>query len=421
MLREQDETGEPFDCAVEDFHALQVPPRALLRMHRIVYYHVAMGRLAQARRASGTEQPARLGQAAGALKVLRRFRRDADLRALERVAQADLLLQQGHPVRALRALSELDTADRHDLPMADYEGARVRARALAVLDHGAAAGRQARFALEIADDEGWPHRAGWVIDEFGETVVRRVRGSIGSGSGAGSWSALSRGRGAAERPSTAISEAGEAQIHLQRQRLQALQQVSLAASRVVDPAVLARISLDHTLEILSAERAFLFLTDENDDLVPFLGRTADGDDISEITGHSASLVQLVHRDRSPLVVTGTEQGEALGAQSVVLHGLRSIVIAPLLLDQRRLGVVYLDSHVAKGVFTADDVDILTALTTHIATSSGDRPCSAAGDLGADRPPRTRPRRTASRGDPRHWPGRQLPTWSSPGCSTGRAG
>jgi diguanylate cyclase (GGDEF)-like protein len=68
------------------------------------------------------------------------------------------------------------------------------------------------------------------------------------------------------------------------------------------------------------------------------------------------------------VVTGTEQGEAFGSRSMVTYGLRSIVVAPLLLDDRLLGVVYLDSRVAKGMFTADDVETLIAITHHVAVS-----------------------------------------------------
>ena len=33
-----------------------------------------------------------------------------------------------------------------------------------------------------------------------------------------------------------------------------------------------------------------------------------------------------------------------------------------------MGVVYLDSRVAKGIFTRDDVDILMAITNHVAIS-----------------------------------------------------
>ena len=46
---------------------------------------------------------------------------------------------------------------------------------------------------------------------------------------------------------------------LNRRRLDALQQLSLAAATVLDPGELARVALDETLRILGAERAFLFL------------------------------------------------------------------------------------------------------------------------------------------------------------------
>src|SRR5205814_8313839 len=44
------------------------------------------------------------------------------------------------------------------------------------------------------------------------------------------------------------------------------------------------------------------------------------------------------------------------------------MVAPLLFDGRLRGVVYRDSRVAKGMFTAEDVDILTAITNHVAVS-----------------------------------------------------
>ena len=44
------------------------------------------------------------------------------------------------------------------------------------------------------------------------------------------------------------------------------------------------------------------------------------------------------------------------------------MVAPLLLDGRLLGVVYLDSRVAKGMFTAADVGVLAAITTHVAAA-----------------------------------------------------
>jgi diguanylate cyclase (GGDEF)-like protein len=51
-----------------------------------------------------------------------------------------------------------------------------------------------------------------------------------------------------------------------------------------------------------------------------------------------------------------------------VHGLRSIMIAPLKFNGLLRGVVYLDSRIAKGVFTSADVDILKAITNHVAVS-----------------------------------------------------
>jgi diguanylate cyclase (GGDEF)-like protein len=150
--------------------------------------------------------------------------------------------------------------------------------------------------------------------------------------------------------------------------LEALQQVSLAAARVLDPRELARVALDETVRILGAERAFLFLLDESGALVPHLGRDADGADLEALTGYSTSLVERVHASGEPLVVTSDEEGRALGSQSAAAFGLRSIMVAPLRLKDRLLGVVYLDSRVARGIFTGDDVDILMAIINHVAVS-----------------------------------------------------
>jgi diguanylate cyclase (GGDEF)-like protein len=123
------------------------------------------------------------------------------------------------------------------------------------------------------------------------------------------------------------------------------------------------------IRILGAERAILFLVDAGSGrLVPQLCRTDHGQEPDELTGYSMTLVEQVASSRRALVVAGTEEGAALGARSVLVHGLRSIIIAPLRLEERLLGVVYLDSRVAKGIFTVDDVDILTAIANHVAVT-----------------------------------------------------
>src|SRR5206468_2807038 len=62
----------------------------------------------------------------------------------------------------------------------------------------------------------------------------------------------------------------------------------------------------------------------------------------------------------------SDEGEVLGSKSAVAHNLRSIIAAPLLLRDAALGVVYLDSRLAKGIFTRDDVSVLGAICNHVA-------------------------------------------------------
>jgi eukaryotic-like serine/threonine-protein kinase len=332
---EQDELGEAFEAAVEALHRLNLTPAVVtFDAIGVPFVYEALGRVAQAQRA-----PDRLGVAEHAVRRLGTMARRPVLRGFHQVATAALAVVRGDHAGALKLLGRAEERlVRLDAPLLHYEAARVRARALRGLGQTAQADRHARVALMLAGDHGWGRRARWVRTEFGLQGAESTH----------------RGRSY----TTHTDVAGDRY----RRRLDALQQVSAAAAKVLDPQELARVALDETVRIFGAERAMLFV---NGDL--FVGR-AGAADLTNADGYSASLVERVAADRKSLVVTGSEEGAALGSQSAVVHGLRSIMIAPLELDGRLLGVVYLDSRVAKGVFTEDDVDILTAVTRHIAVS-----------------------------------------------------
>jgi diguanylate cyclase (GGDEF)-like protein len=343
VLVEQGELGAPFEQAVAEYEALGLAPGRVLRPIRMINYQIARGRLAQVRAGGPDDRCALVAVADRAVRMVGRAAGPPELKVRSLLARADLLVLREQPGPALDLLAGIDLYLVPDAPLVAFERALIRARALTLIGSEEAR-RQARVAWSIATDQHWPHRVAAVAAEFGLATIERGMSSL--------------------QPSHASPHSG-----LERQRLQALQQVSAAASRVLDPGELARIALDETIRILAADRAFLFLTDpQTGGLVAHLGRDAEGQDVPELIGYSTSLVERVRVSGQPLVVTGTEEGAALGAASVVLHGLRSILVAPLQLEGRLLGVVYLDSQVAKGIFTADDAGILTALTNHIATS-----------------------------------------------------
>jgi eukaryotic-like serine/threonine-protein kinase len=349
-LVERTDLGEPFERVVGEFEQLGLRPCELLAEQRVFFIYQALGRLAQCHQASRDRRGAYRAVAERAVDLLGQAANNRTLRAFHRLARADLKLLAGRPEAALRDLVRTEEqVIRLHAPLVGYEMARVRARALRAVGEPAHAAQQARYALMIAIDQQWAHRARWVRSEFGIDDDAAVRGTA-----AGS--------------ATAGGTAGSNDA-LNRRRLAALQQVSLASATVLDPRELARVALDETVRILGAERAYLFLVDPDlDQLVPHLGRDDDGKDIEELTAYSTTLVERVRKTGEAVVVTGSEEGLALGSRSVQTHGLRSIMVAPLLFDRRLLGVVYLDSRVAKGMFTAEDVDILTAITNHVAVS-----------------------------------------------------
>jgi eukaryotic-like serine/threonine-protein kinase len=345
---ELDELGEPLDRVLADMAHLKITPSRAHPTQRILWVSLAYGRLEQCRTASAEDRPARLAAAKAAVEATRKLGRLPMYRVHHLVLSAGYRHLAGDHRAALRLLAEAELKS-HDFgfPLLDYEIARFRARALHALGHTGAARRYAASALAIATSQQWEHRTRWIRAEFriGDTSLPGASAGVGS------------------IPSFAITN------ERFRRRLDALQQVSLAAATVLDPQQLARVALDETIRIFGAERAFLWLLDESTGhLAPHIGRDSDGTDLAELTGYSTTLVDRVRSGGDALVFTADSDGRSVGSESAVAHGLRSVMVAPLRLKDRLLGLVYLDSRVVKGIFTDGDVDILVAITNHVAVS-----------------------------------------------------
>jgi len=342
---EQRDLGAAFDRVAADVAELGISTKALLVPLRGLYAYLALGRIEQCRTATPEQGDAALAAARAAVGILRGVASSALLTAHAEVAAAWLLHLDGDPAGVLTALAKADTLLRAaDAPLVSFEAARLRAYALRALGAEAESTIAAAGALALAARYDWPHRAGWIRDEFGVDLFAGATGR------------------------TTRATDADASAAAYRSRLDAVAAMGLASARIVDPGQLTRVALDETIRILAAERAYLFLADERERLVPHLGRDDAGNDLTELVGYGSSLVERVRRDREPLVVTGTDEGAALGSLSTVAHGLRSIMVSPLLHDGRLLGVLYLDSRVAKGMFTTADAGVLAAITMHVAAA-----------------------------------------------------
>ncbi len=191
----------------------------------------------------------------------------------------------------------------------------------------------AQIALQVARSEGWRNKTARVVERFGLDEQAQPR-----------------------KAKNAVTRSAE-----QAQRYaDALLQVSLASASTLDGDAQAQQALEAVARVLGAERAVFYLLDDQGQPRFTASTGADANSVSR------SVVRRVMETRAPVVVTGDGKGEEIGSQSILTHGLRSIMAAPLLLREEMIGVVYLDSRLAKGIFTPEDVRLLLGVCNHIA-------------------------------------------------------
>lgn len=350
---ETGQLGETAERAIRDFEAADVGTRLCPFYLRDFFVVQAYVRLEQCEVAAVEDRHWRLKAAKAALKVLKKTATHPSLRAHLAVAWAKYYRLAGSLRKAARWVDKAERRARDN----DNRWVRFRAqveRAHLLQNRGAtqASLYEAELACATAHEASWTERARRVEHLFG--IAER---STLAGASAG----LTVQQGSRRR-GVATADA----VRLQR-HLDALLELSLASSMVLHPDQQARVALDEIVRLLNAERAFLFLySDEEGALELAAGRGDDGQDLSDLTGYASTVVEQVWTNLEPMVVSGSEEGTVIASESVVRRGIRSIIAAPLMIRDRLLGVIYLDSRVARGIFTEDDVQILLAVANHIA-------------------------------------------------------
>jgi len=151
-------------------------------------------------------------------------------------------------------------------------------------------------------------------------------------------------------------------------KLHTLGRVAETVNSSLELDVVLRRVLDTAVEVMKAERGFVMIADGNDELelTTTYGidrATVEGDDMRP----SQTTVRRVFETGEPIVTTDAQQDPRFNINlSVRALRLRSIVCVPLAIKSRIIGVVYLDSRVAPGLFSPADPDLLTAFANQAA-------------------------------------------------------
>lgn len=349
-LVEGGELGVEAEQMVACFERLGFDPRTAPFHIRYVYLVQLNLRMEQCRTVSEERRPDAVTKLDGALRQLGVAANVPLLQCHWLLGRAMRhLLTRRHRL-ALKTLARAqEVAWEIDSPTALFEIARLRAEVLIAKGNVMGAANEVCVAQALAQTHQWQGRM--------RTLNRQFPGLA---------SATSLGQPRSNSGSSDSPSVNYASVTLRRHR-DALLQISRASASLLDPEKHARAALEELVKLFGAERAFLFLTLAGDGELRFVaGCDARGYVSTDLTGYSLTVVEQVRLTREPIVVAGTEEGVAIGSESIVTHDLRSIIAAPLVIGDRLLGVVYLDSRLAKGIFTHDDLDILLGIANHIA-------------------------------------------------------
>ncbi len=232
-----------------------------------------------------------------------------------------------------------DLATSNDFPWAIYETSLAIAIAHKDTTKGLYFSTQ---ALEVATRQGWFNRKLRVIKEFG----------------------LSEGASSPGNSTVNLSFSVR-NVKLENQSLSLLR-VSQSLSHNFNFDKQVQIALDEIIEIMKAERAFLFIA-ENENLNMHLGRNKNKADVT-FDQLSTTAVQKCFREVKSVLVESVNDMNILGSESAVIYNIKSILAVPMMVKDECKGVIYLDTSLARGMFSSEDVNMASAVASQIAIS-----------------------------------------------------
>jgi PAS domain S-box-containing protein len=151
-------------------------------------------------------------------------------------------------------------------------------------------------------------------------------------------------------------------------RLRALANTGSVINSSLDLSTVLNEVMDTIVRLTGAERGFLMLKDEKDELQFRTARNMDRESLhSSAFQVSRTVVDQVAAGGEPVVTTNAQADPRFSAQeSVVGYNLRSIVCVPLKLRNVVTGVIYVDNRIRTALFSERERDLLAAFANQAA-------------------------------------------------------
>ena len=131
-----------------------------------------------------------------------------------------------------------------------------------------------------------------------------------------------------------------------------------------------RIVMDNIVRLTRAERGFLMLRNEKNEMVTRMARNWEQESIKAgEAATSRTIVQRVIDSGEPIVTTNAQEDQRFsGQESIVALNLRSILCVPLKVKNDLIGVIYADNRIRSGIFAETERDLLVAFANQAAVA-----------------------------------------------------
>ena len=129
--------------------------------------------------------------------------------------------------------------------------------------------------------------------------------------------------------------------------------------------------MDIVFDHVPADRGFLMLRVDSgsSELVPMVVKHRDPSGGEDRITISKTIADTVMNDRVAILTSDAMVDPRFGAgDSIRFHGIRSAMCAPLWNEDQVIGIVHVDSPMLTNCFTADDLNVLTALANYAAVA-----------------------------------------------------
>lgn len=157
--------------------------------------------------------------------------------------------------------------------------------------------------------------------------------------------------------------------NISAEHLLSLYEITRSLNSTLDFDEVLNHAIDSIMQVMKAERGVLMIADPSGVLQIRVARGVSGEKLQSEDAYSTTIVNEVVTSRQPLLTNNALFDTRFNAgQSIIMRGLRAILCAPMLVKDRLVGVVYVDTSMRTGNFSEADRDLLSAVAGQAATA-----------------------------------------------------